>query len=106
MAATGIIKVSPEKLIATADEFGKEGFIMSGLVNQMINIVSSMSSTWEGEASTAYINKFKNLECDIQVLNRMIQEHVGDLEQMSNLYSSAERSNSDDAASLTAGIIS
>lgn len=103
---TGTIKVSPEKLIATADEFSSEGATMNDLVNQMINLVTSMSSSWEGEASTAYITKFKSLEADLQVLNRMIQEHVNDLEQMSNLYSSAEQSNADDAASLSAGIIS
>lgn len=106
MATTGTIKVSPEKLIATADEFGEEGLVMSGIVNQMFNVVSSMSSTWEGEASAAYINRFRSLEADIQVLNRMIQEHVADLEQMANLYISAERTNSDDASSLAAGIIS
>lgn len=103
---TGIIKVSPEKLLATAGEFSTEGSTMSGLVSQMINLVTSMSSTWQGEASTAYITKFKSLESDLQVLNRMIQEHVSDLEQMANLYNSAEQSNADDAASLTAGIIS
>ena len=103
---TGTIKVSPQKLIATAGEFSTEGSTMNALVSQMINIVTSMSSTWEGEASTAYITKFKSLESDIQMLNKMIQEHVNDLEQMANLYSSTEQSNADDAAALSSGIIS
>ena len=103
---TGTINVSPDKLLATANEFGNEGQTMNGLVSQMINIVTSMSSSWEGEASTAYTTKFKALEQDLQVLNRMIQEHVSDLEQMANLYSTAEQSNADDAASLSAGVIS
>ena len=103
---TGTIKVSPDKLLATADEFRAEGSNMNTLVSQMINMVTSMSSSWEGDASTAYITKFKSLEADLQVLNRMIQEHVNDLTQMANLYRSTEQSNSEDAASLTAGIIS
>ena len=52
------------------------------------------------------MTKFKSLESDIQTLNRMIQEHVNDLEQMANLYSTAEQQNVDDAASLSSGIIS
>lgn len=103
---TGTIKVSPQKLIATAGEFSKEGSNMTSLVSEMINIVSSMNSTWEGDASMAYITKFKSLEGDLQVLNRMIQEHVRDLEEMANLYSTAEQSNADDATSLASGVIS
>ena len=103
---TGTIKVSPEKLTATAGEFSSEGSNMTNLVSEMINIVSSMNSTWEGDASVAYITKFNSLESDLQVLNRMIQEHVSDLKEMANLYRTAEQSNADDASSLASGIIS
>ncbi len=102
----GIIKVAPEKLISTADEFNTEALVMSGIVTQMINVVSSMSSAWEGDASMAYLNKFKSLETDIQMLYRMISEHVKDLNQMANLYSTTEQANADDATSLVSGIIS
>lgn len=103
---TGTIKVSPEKLLSTSSEFASRGGRISSLTSQMLNLVSSLSSSWEGEAATAYITKFRSLESDIQVLNRMIQEHVNDLEQMANAYLSAEQSNADDAASLASGIIS
>ena len=103
---TGTIKVSPDKLLATADEFRTEGSNMNNLVSQMINMVTSMSSSWEGDASTAYITKFKSLEADLQVLNRMIQEHVTDLQEMAKLYSTAEQQNAEDASSLASGIIS
>ena len=103
---TGTIKVSPEKLTATAGEFSTEGSNMSSLVSEMINIVTSMNSTWEGDASMAYITKFNSLESDLQVLNRMIQEHVNDLEELANLYRTAEPSNADAAASLSSGVIS
>lgn len=72
----------------------------------MMNIVASMSSVWEGEAASSYMTKFKSLESDIQTLNRMIKEHVNDLEQMASLYSTAEQQNVDDAASLSSGVIS
>ena len=103
---TGTIKVSPEKLIATAGEFSKEGSNMTNLVSEMINLVTTMNSSWVGDASVAYINKFNSLESDLQVLNRMIQEHVTDLQEMAKLYSTAEQQNAEDASSLASGIIS
>ena len=103
---TGIIKVSPEKLVATSQEFSTHGSTISTLTSEMLTVVASLSSVWEGDAATSYMTKFKSLETDIQTLNRMIQEHVNDLQQMANVYSTAEQSNTDDAASLTAGIIS
>lgn len=103
--AGNIIKVSPEKLLSTASEFSSQGSTISSLTSQMLNIVASLSSAWEGEAAAAYMNKFKTLESDIQVMNRMIQEHVSDLEQMANLYSSTEQTNTEDASSLASGII-
>ena len=103
---TGTIKVSPEKLTATAGEFSTEGSNMTNLVSEMINLVTAMNSSWEGDASMAYITKFNGLESDLQVLNRMIQEHVSDLEEMANLYSTAEQRNAEDASSLASGIIS
>lgn len=103
---TGTIKVSPEKLLSTAQEFSSQGSTISALTSQMLNLVTTLSSAWEGDAATAYITKLKSLESDIQVMNRMIQEHVSDLEQMANLYSTTEQSNTDDAASLASGLIS
>ena len=103
---TGTIKVSPEKLLSTAQEFSSQGSTISTLTSQMLNLVTTLSSAWEGDAATAYITKLKSLESDIQVMNRMIQEHVSDLEQMANLYSTTEQSNTDDAASLASGLIS
>ena len=102
---TGTIKVSPEKLLSTSAEFSSQGNTIISLTGEMMNIVASMSSVWEGEAASSYMTKFKSLESDIQTLNRMIQEHVNDLEQMANL-STAEQQNVDDAASLSSGVIS
>ncbi len=103
---TGTINVSTEKLMSTADEFSANGNTISSLTSEMMTLVTSLSSAWEGEAAMAYINKFKSLEKDIQLLNRMIQEHVNDLQQMANTYSAAEKENADAAAALASGIIS
>ena len=103
---TGTIKVSPEKLKETASSFSSEGSKIQTLTNEMLNKISALSSAWEGEAATAYINKFKSLETDIQTLIRMIKEHVSDLNQMAEAYATTERQNESDASSLSSGIIS
>ena len=103
---TGTIREAPDRLIQASQEFSTQGNTIQGLTSEMVNRVASLTSAWEGEASTAYINKFKSFETDIQVLNRMIQEHVNDLQQMAELYISAENANVEDASSLASGIIS
>ena len=102
---TGTIKVSPEKLKETASSFSSEGSKIQTLTNEMLNKISALSSAWEGEAATAYINKFKSLETDIQTLIRMINEHVSDLNQMAEAYATTERQNESDASSLSSGIL-
>lgn len=103
---TGTINVSPEKLLSTSSDFASQGNTISSLTSEMLNLIASLSSAWEGEAANTYMTKFRSLETDIQVLNRMIQEHVNDLQQMANLYMSAEQSNTEAAAALASGIIS
>ena len=103
---TGTIMVSPDKLIATSQEFGTQGSTMAAITSEMLNIVASLSSVWEGDAGTTYMAKFRSLETDIQALNRMVQEHVNDLQQMANVYTTAEQQNTEDAAALVSGVIS
>lgn len=103
---TGIINVSTEKLIQTSSEFSSQGNTISSLTSEMLNLIAALSSSWEGEAATTYMNKFRSLETDIQTLNRMIQEHVNDLQQMATIYSDAEQSNIEAAASLVSGVLS
>lgn len=61
----GILKVTPEKLISTSQEFSSNGDTISSLTQQMIDIVTSLSSFWQGDASSAYSAKFNQLNDDI-----------------------------------------
>ena len=103
---TGTIKVTPEKLRTTAVEFGNQGSTVNTLTSQMMSLVTGLSSAWEGEASATYLAKFRGLENDIQKINRMIQEHVNDLEEMATLYQAAETANVESAQALASDVIS
>lgn len=101
----GILKVTPEQLISTAGEFGSKGTAISNLTTEMVNLVNSLSSAWEGEAATAYTTKFRELEDDIQKMIRMVQEHANDLEEMARIYQEAETANVEEASSLSGDVI-
>lgn len=101
----GIIKVSPQLLTSTASEFGNQGTVISNLTGEMLNLITGMASTWEGDAATAYITKFRGLEDDIQRMIRMVQEHSSDLQEMAQIYSEADMANAEEANSLSADVI-
>lgn len=105
MAAEGIIKVNPEQLNSTASEFGGQATSMQNLTGQMMNIVTGLTSAWKGEASTAYIGKFQNLQDDMDKMFRMIQEHSTDLQEMATAYITAENQNAEAAQALSADVI-
>jgi len=101
----GILRVTPNELITIANEFSAKGSAISALTAEMTNQVVNMSSIWEGDAATAFIAKFRGLDDDIQLMNRMIQEHVTDLQEMANTYSQAEAANLSEIESLSSDVI-
>lgn len=87
----GLLKVTPEKLISASQEFSSCSSVVRGLTSQMTNLINGLNGAiWSGEAATAYIAKFKQLDDDIERMNKMIQEHVRDLQTMANTYKQAE----------------
>lgn len=101
----GILNVTPEQLISTAGEFSGYGSTIQQLTSEMMNKVTSLSSVWQGEAATLYLNKFNGLQDDIQLMIRMVQEHSTDLQEMASVYQAAETQNTDDFGSLSSDVI-
>lgn len=102
----GIIKVDPQKLISTSEEFSTTGNQVKTLTDNMITIIDSLKSVWEGEAATTYNTKFHQLQDDMDKMHRMIQEHVKDLIEMAQQYITAENTNIDTGNSLAGDVIS
>ena len=97
---TGKLRVTPEKMIATATQFGQSDSSVNNLTKQMMDIVSQLSSTWAGEAATGYYNKLRGLQGDMSKLHKMIQEHTSDLNEMAKTYQQAEKDNVQTSSSL------
>ena len=98
--AAGILRVTPEKLISTSTEFGATGRTIRSLTQEMKDIVDSLKSVWMGEAASGYGTKFAELSDDIEKINRMIQEHVTDLNEMAREYQAAEDASLEQSAGL------
>jgi len=101
----GLLKVTPEKLIQTSGEFATTGNQMKNLTGEMLSLIKSLSGVWQGEAATAYGNRFDGLSADMDKLYRMVQEHVQDLQEMAKQYQSAENSNTGAGNSLKSSVV-
>ena len=102
----GLLKVTPEKLIQAANEFSQTGKTISSLTSEMMSIVNSLKSIWQGEAATSYSTRFSNLQDDIARINRIIQEHVSDLNEMAREYQNAENASLEASSSLVSDVVS
>lgn len=101
----GTLNVTPEQLTQSASEFSGKAGAISNLTSEMTSMVTGMASSWEGEASAAYINKFRGLEDDIQKMIRMVQEHAKDLEDMAKNYMDTESQIISETETLSSDVI-
>ncbi|MCQ2080404.1 MAG: WXG100 family type VII secretion target [Lachnospiraceae bacterium] len=102
----GLLRVTPEKLLSTSEEFGMLGSQMSSLTDEMLSLVSSLKGVWSGEAAMTYGGKFQSLQGDMDKLYRMVCEHSKDLSEMARSYQEAENMNNELGASMNANIVS
>lgn len=99
------IKVETSKLKSAASEFSNTSAQIKNATNSMTQAVQQLSgSVWSGDAATAYQNKFSGLQDEITKIDRMIQEHVQDLNDMATQYERAESEATQTASSLNAEI--
>lgn len=104
--ADGILRVTPERLQATASSFESTGNTVRNLTQQMTSIVTGLSGQiWSGEAATSYVNKFNGLQDDIERIHKMIQEHSKDLQEVAQQFITTENANKEMASSLSSDVI-
>lgn len=94
------LRVTPEKLISTSNQFQQSDNTVQNQTRSMMDIVNQLNPSWAGEAATTYYNKLKALDGDMQKLHRMIQEHTQDLQEIAKTYQDAEKANQQTASAL------
>lgn len=100
-----IIKVTPEVLLSTSNEFGTQGSQIGALTTQMLDLVNGLPSSWVGEAGSAYIAKFAGLSDDMTRITNMVTEHAEDLAEMAQTYITTEQQIGDLTQSLSSDVI-
>ncbi len=101
----GILKVTPEKMLNSSEEFGQEATQMHSLTDEMMSLINSLNGIWVGDAQSAYITKFSSLQTDMDKLYRMVLEHSKDLSEMASSYAMTENTNVETGSSLNSGVI-
>ena len=103
--ADNIIKVTPEELQATAGEFQSLNSQVKATTDDMISQINNLKPVWEGQAAEALYSKITGLQQDMDKIYRMINEHVNDLNEMAQIYITAEQQNEQTSSDLLSGIL-
>jgi len=100
----GMLKVTPEKLTQAANEFSNSGKNINSMTAEMMSIVEGLKSVWQGNAASEYAGRFTGLRDDIEKINKIIEEHVNDLNQMAIEYQNAEDMSVEESSKLVSDI--
>ena len=100
-----VIKVDTQTLMNASNEFSQEGAQIASLTSEMLSLVRGLAAQWQGEAAGAFINRFGQLEDDIQRMSAKISEFVEDLASIAEVYNSYEQQSTDEALSLETDVI-
>lgn len=101
-----VLKVTPERLVEAAEQFGLIENNIRNITQEMVNIVDGFKSIWQGEAATGFTNRFNSLSDDLERMFGMIREHATDLTEMANEYRLAEEESIQQANILATEAIS
>ncbi len=96
-----VIKVTPEKLLETANQMQTKGAQIKKTASDMISLVTGISrNVWSGDAGNTYITRFKALEADTSRMDQMLSKQVKHLSQIAREYKTTEQKTQQAAASL------
>ncbi len=101
-----MLKVTPEKLIETAQEFANTETRIRSITEEMVSIVDGFKPIWQGEAATGFALRFSALRDDMERLYVLIRKHSEDLTEVANEYRQAESESRNLAESLATGAVS
>jgi len=87
------IKVTSDKLRQAMNRFNTCKEEMAQAYRQMSSEVKALSSTWEGEASQAFMSRFDELIANISTSDATIDQAVAGLEAAAQAYENAESGN-------------
>jgi WXG100 family type VII secretion target len=85
------LKVQPEVLLAKSGELANEKTTIIGLMDQAKSEITSLTGTWKSEASDEFQGRFKQIYDDIDNMLAIVSEYISDLNEVANIYTTAEK---------------
>ena len=70
----GRIKATPEQMRGTAAKFGKEATNLGQSMTRMKQLINSLNSFWEGDATQAYKERYNTLEKSFKNAQELMEE--------------------------------
>lgn len=100
-----VIKVETSKLRSAASQFSSTSTQIKNATNAMTQAVNQLNgAVWSGDAASSYIKQFTGLNDEITKIDKMLQEHIQDLQDIAAEYDRTENENRQTAGSLSNNI--
>ncbi len=99
------IKVSPDILIAKADEVESGISRMRQLFSNVKSSIDRTASYWEGEAGDLHRRAYLKRQAEVEEMLKKLRQRVNELEQLAASYTDAERANTSAANALATNVI-
>ncbi len=94
------LKVQPEVLTSKTNEIASERTTISSLMDQAKAEITSLNGVWESPAAEEYQSRFRQIYDDIESVIGVVSEHISDLYEIANIYTTAEKAAQSQAESL------
>lgn len=95
------IKVNTDELRAAMDKFNTCKAEMAAAYGQMSTEVMALNATWDGEASTAFMERFSELVVNIRTSDATIEQAVNGLKTAVDIFDNTENDVSTHGQNMT-----
>ncbi|MDR2664762.1 MAG: WXG100 family type VII secretion target [Oscillospiraceae bacterium] len=85
------LRVKPEVLSAKADEMDNQKGQVIQIMEQAKQEINSLTGTWKSDAADEFQNRFKQVYDDIDNMLAVASEHISDIKEAAQIYTTAEQ---------------
>ena len=90
MAMDITLRVDPGVLSAKSDEMNGQKTTIIQLMDQAKTEITSLVATWKSAAADEFQNRFKQIYDDIDNMLAVASEHINDIKEAAQIYTTAE----------------
>ncbi|MEN7350193.1 WXG100 family type VII secretion target [Bacillus pumilus] len=88
---SGIIRVTPEELRATAKQYGVESQEVLNQVDRLNRMISDLKGIWEGASSEAFADQYEQLKPSFIKMSDLLTDVSNQLDQTANTLESTDQ---------------